>query len=116
LADAFAALLFSEAQGVFNVGSGVGTAVGKIAQILGELVGRPDLIHLGELPTKATDPPVVVADATRLMNELGWRTKVDLWKGLAQTVSHCMMRRRQSQCLGKMARRAVSVLSDKHEG
>jgi nucleoside-diphosphate-sugar epimerase len=41
---------------------------------------------LGERETPATEPPLLVADVSRLRDELGWRPRVELARGLRDAV------------------------------
>lgn len=87
VANAFFRLLISDVLGGVNIGSGIGTSVGEVAKKLGELAGRPDLIRLGELPTRADEPLRVVADVRRLTAEVGWRPRFDIRSGVADTLA-----------------------------
>lgn len=87
VADAFAALADSTAQGPFNIASGAPVSVKEVVQSLARLAGRSDLLRLGALPERAGDPPVLVADTTRLRVELGWKPKSSLEEALADTVA-----------------------------
>jgi nucleoside-diphosphate-sugar epimerase len=83
-ATAFVALLESEAQGAFNVASGQANSVRELAQMLGELTGRGDLLKFG-LPSP--EAPFVVADVARLRDEIGWMPRYALEAGLRQTLN-----------------------------
>jgi len=39
---------------------------------LGEFSGHPELVRMGAFPDRSDDPPVLVADATRLRTEVGF--------------------------------------------
>lgn len=86
-AEALLELAESATTGAVNVASGDGTPVKVVAEELGRLVGRPDLLRLGARPTSATEPPVLVADIARLRDDVGWSPRMTLTEGLAQTVS-----------------------------
>ena len=86
-ADALATLTRSDVTGPVNVASGESVAVREVVARVGEACGRPDLIRFGERPTPAGEPPRVGADVTRLRAELGWRPRVGLAAGLAETVA-----------------------------
>lgn len=79
---AFGELALSDVSGALNVASGEGRTIAEVATLLGELAGRPDLVRLGALPDRADDPPVLVADATRLTREVGFTPQVSLRDGL----------------------------------
>ena len=83
---AFVALLDSEAEGAVNVASGEPVALRDVVTTLGELTGRPELVELGAVEAPAGEPPVLVADATRLRHETGWSPRRSLGAGLAETV------------------------------
>jgi nucleoside-diphosphate-sugar epimerase len=86
IADAFATITLGEVVGCVNVASGVAVTVGRVATLVGEQAGRPDLIRLGERSAAATDAPRVVADVRRLTDEVGWRPAYTLESGLAETL------------------------------
>lgn len=71
--------------GVVNIGSGTGVTVREIAQTIGKLTGRGELIRLGAKPYAAGDPMYIVADNSRLRST-GWKPRYDLRSGLAQTI------------------------------
>ena len=82
----FAALLDCDAEAPVNVASGVPVAVAEVAEMLGNIVGRTELVRLGALEARAGDPPRLVADTTRLNTEVGFRPRYDLRAGLADAV------------------------------
>lgn len=86
VADAAVATLDSDLEGALNIGSGEAVALSDIVTRLGEIVGRPELLRIGEIAARPNDVPLVVADGARLMQELGWRPRYDLASGLAQTI------------------------------
>jgi nucleoside-diphosphate-sugar epimerase len=70
---AFAALLAQQdAAGAVNIATGKGVSLTELATRMAELAGRPDLAAPGTLPARAGDPPVLLADVTRL-HALGFR-------------------------------------------
>jgi nucleoside-diphosphate-sugar epimerase len=90
VAAALVAILASDIEGTVNVGSGLAVPIAQIAQRIGELIGRPELIRLGELgarPDAGQQPPVVVADVGRLFGEVGFRPALDLDAGLRETIA-----------------------------
>jgi nucleoside-diphosphate-sugar epimerase len=86
VADALVAILAGGLEGAVNIGSGAPVALKAIVARIGERIGRPDLIELGAIPARANDAPLVVADVTRLENEVGWSPAWDLDRGLDQTI------------------------------
>jgi nucleoside-diphosphate-sugar epimerase len=68
------------------VGSGVPVTVREIAETIGELTGRGELIDFGAFKPRPGDPPMVVADNRKLRKATGWTPKYDLRSGLEHTV------------------------------
>lgn len=87
VADAFAALLESEVTGVVNIGSGKPIAIKDMVYKIADKLGRVDLIELGAIASNPREPPLLVADVTRLSQEVGWLPKFDLDRGLDQTIT-----------------------------
>jgi nucleoside-diphosphate-sugar epimerase len=86
VAGALVALLDSEVEGHVNVGSGVAVPVRAVAERIGALVGRPELLSIGERPGGAHEVPLVVAHVERLTREVGFHPAFDLDRGLAHTI------------------------------
>jgi nucleoside-diphosphate-sugar epimerase len=82
-----ALLLASEAEGAVNVASGEGVSVARIAGLLGDMIGRRDLIQLGALELAREEPPSIVADISRLVTEVGAKPEITLEQGLADTLT-----------------------------
>ena len=70
------ALTAGPAYRVYNIGTGTGTSVRELVGALLEVAGS-SLEPIVE-PRRAGDPAVVVADASRISAELGWRPQHDL--------------------------------------
>ncbi len=86
VAGALWTLARSDLSGPVNVGAATPVAVAEVARELGRLLGRPDLLRFGALPSRADDPPCLCARRGRLHGELGWRPQYDLREGLRRTV------------------------------
>lgn len=86
VADAFVALVDSEATGAVNVASGEAVTVRQVVDTLAELAGRPDLPRPGALPDREGDPPRLVADVSRLRDEVGFAPRIGLRAGLQGTL------------------------------
>jgi nucleoside-diphosphate-sugar epimerase len=84
-ADALTALVAGEVTGPVNVGSGTATRVADVAMAIGSIIGRPDLVDLGAIPS-TDDIPLLAADVTRLTAEAGWRGARPLAATLAETI------------------------------
>jgi len=85
-AAAFAALVDSHVTGAVNVASGEPVAVREVVDQLAAAAGRPDLPRPGALPDREGDPPRLVADATRLLDEVGFAPEIGLAEGLRGTL------------------------------
>lgn len=84
---ALVALLLSEVPGAVNIGSGTPVALADVVRGVADLVGRPELVEFGALPTPSSEPPVLVAGTRRLFGEVGWRPSIPLAEGLADSVA-----------------------------
>ncbi len=82
-----ALLLASEVEGAVNIASGAGVSVARIAGLLGDLIGRPELIRFGALTLPREEPPSVVADISRLVTEVGATPEIGLEQGLSDAVA-----------------------------
>jgi len=92
VADAFAELIDSSAQGAFNIGSGEGVHIKDIILKLGVALNRSDLIKMGALQTSTNEPHIILADISKIRKEVCWKPKVSLDDGLAQTIQWCKER------------------------
>ena len=63
-------LLESPAAGAMDIGSGAARTLGQLAEILGNLAGRPDLLRLSHTPSP-TEPPSMVPTLDRMHAALG---------------------------------------------
>lgn len=86
VADAFLRLLDSDVTGAVNIASGRGVALKDVVNEIGERLNRPDLIQLDAVAAPMNEPRKLVADVTRLREELGWRPERDLHDGLNKTI------------------------------
>jgi UDP-glucose 4-epimerase len=57
----------------FNVGTGQGYSVSEVLQAVERVTGKPVPSVFG--PRREGDPPLLVADSSRLRNELGWEPR-----------------------------------------
>ena len=79
--------------GPVNIGSGSGISVADVATTVAQIVGREDLLRLGELGDG--DETRVVADVGRLAGELGFEPRYRLEEGLRDTVEWWRQRTRR---------------------
>jgi nucleoside-diphosphate-sugar epimerase len=87
VADAFVELLGSDVSGAVNIASGFPIALKEVIQKIAEKMDRKDLIQLGALPAPPGEPPLLVANVSRLNNELGWHPRFTLDQGIEQTIA-----------------------------
>ena len=88
VASGLVAILESEVRGPINIASGHPTRLGEVVRKIAEHVGRADLIvhSTRKAPSGPDDPPLLVADTTRLMREVRWKPCHTLDSGIARTV------------------------------
>lgn len=86
VAGAFAALLKSSVQGPVNVGSGEAVAVRDVIATVAAAAGHAELVRYGSLASRAGEPKRLVADVHRLRDEVGFRPRLSLGEGIAETV------------------------------
>jgi len=88
VADAFAALLDSEVVGPVNIASGQPTSISTFLERIAARLGRPNLLRLGAREKAAGDAPMVLADVTRLRDEVGWRHRYSLDQGIDRSIDY----------------------------
>jgi nucleoside-diphosphate-sugar epimerase len=82
-ASALDAVLVSNLTGAVNIGNGAPIRIRQIAEKVAHIIGRVDLLRYGNAPTE--DRPVV-ADVTKLRDNVHWTPRYSLDDGVAQTV------------------------------
>jgi len=90
---ALAALVDSGVEGDVEIGTGDGTPVAEVAQTIARLLGREELLRVGAIPSD--DESRVVADTTRLREEVGFTPQWELDDGLRETVEWWRQRTRR---------------------
>jgi dTDP-L-rhamnose 4-epimerase len=86
VAGAFVALLESDVEGPVNIATGDAVEVREVIETIAAHTGREDLLRWGAIPRAASDPDAIVADATRLREEVGFAAEIALADGLRETV------------------------------
>lgn len=86
VAAAVVALLDSSVVGAVNIASGEEVTVAEVVDRIVALIGHPELVRRGALLDRPGDPPRLLADVTRLREEVGHRPRYGLADGLAATV------------------------------
>lgn len=78
----------SEAQGVFNLGTGTEYSVQEVVDVLGELLGETLRVVQDPARMRPVDKPHQRADVTKLAQAFGWRPSVSLREGLTRWLRH----------------------------
>jgi len=76
-------LVSSDVSGSINLGQGERTRIADVANLLGELAGRPDLIRLCARADRPNEPQLLVPDLERQRSRLGFEPRISLREGLA---------------------------------
>jgi nucleoside-diphosphate-sugar epimerase len=88
--DATAALvelLFRPVSGPVNIANGSAMSLKAMAEAIGHLTGRPDLLRFDARPRPDRDPDRLVAEIHRLRTEAQFLPRFDLDAGLARTLA-----------------------------
>jgi nucleoside-diphosphate-sugar epimerase len=83
---AFVRLLESEVKGEVNIASGKPVSVKDFIGIIARQINGIDRVKLGALPAR-NEPAMLVADISRLKDEVGYTPHFDLEAGLSQTIA-----------------------------
>jgi nucleoside-diphosphate-sugar epimerase len=86
VADGFVALLDSHVQGAVNVASGEGVTVREVVELIAAETGGRELIRWGEIERAPGEPETLVAEVTRLHEEVGFKPAIGLAEGLRESV------------------------------
>jgi nucleoside-diphosphate-sugar epimerase len=92
---AIAELALSRIVGPVNIARGEAISVREIAETLGRIAGRPELIHFGALPDRTGEPPHLVAAIDRLANEVGFRPQRTVEEALSEILGQWRERTRK---------------------
>jgi nucleoside-diphosphate-sugar epimerase len=87
VAGGFAALLASAVEGPVNIASGEAVRIADVLALIARAAGRPELLRIGALPRRSGEPEMLVADAARLRDEVGFIPAIALEQGIAATVA-----------------------------
>lgn len=86
-ASALATVLDSGLTGPINVASGEAVALKDIAGIIADQLGKRNLLKLGSILAPPNDPPELLANVSRLADELSWSPRRTLAEGLGKTIA-----------------------------
>lgn len=87
VAAAFVALLESDVRGPVNIASGEGIELREVIERIAGAIDAQGLVQLGALDAPANEPPVLVADVSRLRDEVGWSPRYTLDQGIEETIN-----------------------------
>ena len=85
-ASAIWAIAKSDLTGPVNVGSGRLTTIRSLVSLAGSIIGNPELLDFGGLPSPTDEHWTISADTTLLTTNTGWDRKYNLATGLQQTI------------------------------
>ena len=88
VARAFVEVLDSRFEGPVNIGTGESVGLGKVAEVIAEACGHPELLELGGGRFPSSDPLEITADVNKLRS-LGFTPRYSLEEGIRQTVLGC---------------------------
>lgn len=86
-ASAFEALLDSEVEGAFNIGTGRPVTVAHLLSTIARELNAEKLLRLGALPRRQGEAQAVFADTSRIRST-GWSDEVSLHDGLVRTIEY----------------------------
>jgi nucleoside-diphosphate-sugar epimerase len=72
---------------VINIGSGVGTPIKDVVQLIFEITGTKARVLLGSLPTRPDEIMLMSANIQRAHTDLDWRPRTSLEQGLLKTIA-----------------------------
>lgn len=87
VSDACTRALESERSGVFNVGTGQASTLREVGALIAAETGGAGLLRFDAREAPPGDRAYVVADMTKMRNEMGWRAQTALREGLRVTVA-----------------------------
>jgi nucleoside-diphosphate-sugar epimerase len=86
-ADLLVRLLFSPDPGSFNIASGCATTIRSVIEYLADRRGGRALLRMDAIDPPAGEPPVLVADMTKVQARLGWSAPTSIEAGLTQILA-----------------------------
>jgi len=84
IANAFAVLVDSDVRGTVNIGTGQAVTIEQFAKTFAEALGHPELVNYQ--PKPGSQPPLIVADVSRLKNEVGFTPSFTLESALRDII------------------------------
>ncbi len=87
-AAAFVELLGSDATGAVNIASGVPAPLKEVIYMVADYLNKRGLVQLGAVSVPTGEPDTLIADVSRLCDEVGFRPRYGLKEGIALTIEH----------------------------
>jgi nucleoside-diphosphate-sugar epimerase len=88
VASAFVSLLMSDANGPVNIASGLPVTLREVAFAAADFFNARERLEFGALPAPQNEPPLIVGNNRRLIDEVGWQPSYTLATGIVQTVRY----------------------------
>ena len=85
-ADLLIRLLLSQETGAFNIGTGHASTIRSVIEYLATRSGKSELVRFGAIQPPAGEPPVLLADMTKVHDRLGWSAPTSIQSGLDQVL------------------------------
>jgi nucleoside-diphosphate-sugar epimerase len=85
IASGLVALLMPGASGIYNVCSGTAVTLREVLELVGDIVGRADLLHFGVRPHRAEEVMYLAGTSARLRGT-GWAPRFGLRGGLEDSL------------------------------
>ena len=86
-ASALVALLGHDFCGDVNIASGRPVPLKDLVNLIADKLNARDRIDFGSRPRQDSEPPLLVADVSRLKDVIGWTPSYDLEKGIDETIA-----------------------------
>lgn len=100
VAAAFVAILDSEVEGAVNIASGQPVSLREVVFTIADYLDARGRIYMGAINASANDPPLLVGNGRRLLEDVGWSPNYSLDSGLIKTVDWWRRRSRISNSNG----------------
>jgi nucleoside-diphosphate-sugar epimerase len=84
IASAFVSLLDSSVEGSVNICTGKAVSIKDYALEIGRQMGKENLIVFKDEPSN--QPPIIVGDNSRLVNEVGFKYQYGLTNGIKEVI------------------------------